>query len=299
MNNLTPLVKRVCAYMVDILIVMILSLAITSIPFLRKNTKEYQDKYSEYEEKYTKTNEFYQLLQTSYQDNEISQEEYDELLKKEIYLDILTEQYEDNKISKGEYKEITNKINEDTTNLTKDYNYILGKIAISDSIITIITTLLYFGVIQYILKGQTVGKKLLNLQVVSASKKELNIINYILRSLIINNVLLNAIGLIFLAYSSKKIYLQADSTLSLLVSIVEAITIFLVMTREDKRGLHDLLFNTKVISLEKEPNKEIKNNKPVKEEKKEKNKKLVLEAEYKEEVIDNGETRNKQKRRKK
>ena len=208
MNNLTPLVKRVGAYMIDILIVMILSLAITSIPFLRKNTNEYQDKYSEYEEKYTKTNEFYQLLQTSYKDSEISQEEYDELLKKEIYNDILTENYEDNKISKGEYKEITNKINESLTNLTKDYNYILGKIAISDSIITIVTTLLYFGVIQYILKGQTVGKKLLNLQVVSASKKELNILNYILRSLIINNVLLNAIGLIFLAYSSKKIYLQ-------------------------------------------------------------------------------------------
>ena len=85
MNNLTPLVKRVCAYMVDILIVMILSLAITSIPVLRKNTNEYQDKYSEYEAKYTKTNEFYQLLQTSYKDSEISQEEYDELLKKEIY----------------------------------------------------------------------------------------------------------------------------------------------------------------------------------------------------------------------
>ena len=91
MNNLTPLVKRICAYMVDILIVMILSLAITSIPFLRKNTNEYQDKYSEYEEKYTKTNDFYQLLQKSYEDKEISQEEYDDLLKLEIYNKLLTE----------------------------------------------------------------------------------------------------------------------------------------------------------------------------------------------------------------
>ena len=289
MNNLTPLVKRVCAYMVDILIVMILSLAITSIPFLRKNTNEYQDKYSEYEEKYTKTNDFYQLLQTSYEDKEISLEEYDELLKLEIYNNLLTEKYKDEKISKGEYKEITIKINEDTTNLTKDYNYILGKIAISDSIITIITTLLYFGVIQYFLKGQTVGKKLLNLQVVSASEKELNVLNYILRSLIINNVLLNTIGIIFLAYSSKKIYLQADSTLSLLVSIVEAITIFLVMTREDKRGLHDLLFNTKVISVEKETENKTES----------KNTKKIIDAEYKEEVPNNGEKSNKQKGRKK
>ena len=289
MKNLTPLVKRVAAYMVDILIVMILSLAITSIPFLRKNTKEYQDKYSEYEEKYTKTNEFYQLLQTSYKDNEIQQEEYDELLKLDIYNDILIEKYEDNKLSKGEYKEISNKINEDTQSLTKEYNYKLGKISILDSIITLLTTLLYFGIIQYFLKGQTIGKKLLNLKVVSASKKEINVINYILRSLIINNVLLNTIGIIFLAYSSKKIYLKADSILSMLVSIVEAITIFLVMTREDKRGLHDLLFNTKVIEVSKE----------TEQKKKLKNDKLVLDAEYKEEESNNGRKSNKTKQRKK
>ncbi len=289
MNNLTPLIKRVCAYMIDIIIVMYLSTIITSIPFLRKNTTEYQNKYSEYQEQSNKIKNYSELLSNSYIDNEITNEEYDKLLKENLYTELLTEKYEDNKISKGEYKEITNKINEDTTNLTNDYNYILGKIAISDSLITIITTLLYFGVIQYFLKGQTVGKKLLNLQVVSASKKEINILNYILRSLIINNVLLNSVGIIFLAYSSKKVYLKVDSTLSLLVSIVEAITIFLVMTREDKRGLHDLLFNTKVISLGKETNNknELKSNK------------LVLDADYKEEVTVHGEKSNKQKRRKK
>lgn len=280
MNNLTPLIKRVCAYMVDIFIVMILSVLISSIPFLRKNTQEYQNKYNEYEEKYTKINDFYQSLESSYEDNEINEEEYNELIKEETYNDLLTEKYEDNKISKGEYKEITNKINEDTTSLTNDYNYILGKIAISDSIITLVTTLLYFGILQYFLKGQTVGKRLLKLKVVSASNKKINILNYILRSLIINNVFLNAMGIIFLAYSSKSIYLKADSILSMLVSVLEAITIFLVMTREDKRGLHDLLFNTKVIYLEKEINDT-----------------KTIEADYKEEVKNNGKERNKQKKR--
>ena len=69
------------------------------------------------------------------------------------------------KISKGEYKEIVIKIEEDSKELLNKYNYILGKIAISDSIITILTTLLYFGILQYLLKGQTIGKKLLKLQV--------------------------------------------------------------------------------------------------------------------------------------
>ena len=59
------------------------------------------------------------------------------------------------------------------------------------------------------------------------------------------------------------------------------------MTRVDKRGLHDLLFNTKVISVEKENKTESKNTKK------------IIDAEYKEEVPNNGEKSNKQKGRKK
>jgi uncharacterized protein YxeA len=61
MNNLTPLVKRVCAYMMDIFIVMLLAVITTSIPFLRKNNTEYQNNYSKYEEAYTKINEYYEI----------------------------------------------------------------------------------------------------------------------------------------------------------------------------------------------------------------------------------------------
>lgn len=289
MNNLTPLVKRVCAYIIDIIIVMYLSTIITSIPFLRKNTTEYQNKYSEYQEQSNIIKNYSELLSNSYIDNEISTEEYDKLLKENLYNEILTAKYEDNKISKGEYKEIVIKIEEDSKELLNKYNYILGKIAISDSIITILTTLLYFGILQYLLKGQTIGKKLLKLQVVSSTKKELNISNFILRSLIINNVLLNVTVIIFLATTSKSIYIKADSIISLLVSIVEAITIFLVMTREDKRGLHDLLFGTKVITIETESKQKniIKNNK------------LVLDADYKEEESKNGKGTNNKKRGKK
>ena len=36
----------------------------------------------------------------------------------------------------------------------------------------------YFGIIQYFLKGQTIGKKILKLKVISASTKKINILNY-------------------------------------------------------------------------------------------------------------------------
>lgn len=278
MNNIKPLMKRVAAYMIDLFIVLILASLVSSLPLLNKNMDKYQKTYSEYEEKFNDFSEYIKLLEESYKDKEINEEEYNKLIENESYKEIIISNYEDNKITSGEYKKIVEKINSEFDVVAKDYTYILGKEGISNSIITLVCTLLYFGIFQYFLKGQTIGKKLLKLKVVSASDKKINILNYLLRSLIVNDVLLNSISIIFLLTTSKKVYTGASNTISLLISIVEAIIIFLVMTREDGRGLHDLLFNTKVISLEKEQTeiKEI-------ESKNTKSKKKIIEAEYEEE----------------
>lgn len=250
MKNIRPLMKRVCAYMIDLFIVLIIASLISSIPTLNKGIDDYQKTYSEYEKKYNEYAEYLKSLESAYNDSEITEEEYNELIKVENYKDLITSRYEDQKISKGEYNKIVEDINNEFDSLAKDYVYTLNKKGVSNSIITLSCTLLYFGIIQYFLKGQTIGKKLLKLKVISASDKKLNILNYIFRSLIVNDVLLNGIGIVFLLLTSKKVYIQADNILGILISICEAVIIFLVLTREDQRGLHDLLLNTKVISTE-------------------------------------------------
>lgn len=292
MTNLKPTIKRVAAYMIDLFVVLIIASLVSSIPFLNKNMDAYQKTYEEYENKYKEYSDYITLLQETYQDEEMNEEEYNKLIEKEKYQDILISKYEDKKITKGEYKEIIEEINKEFDKIANDYVYRLNKKGISNSIVTLSCTLLYFGVIQYLLKGQTIGKKILKLKVVSASDKKINIFNYLLRSLIVNDVLLNAIGIIFLAFASQKLYTSANNTIGMIISIVEAIIIFLVLTREDKRGLHDLLFNTKVISLEvsepeeKETLLETKNT----------SEKQVIDAEYKEEKE---ETKNKVSKSKK
>lgn len=299
MKNLKPLIKRVCAYIVDLFIILILASLISSIPILNKQMKSYQKTYDEYTNKYNKYSEYLKLLEESYSDKEINEEEYNKLIELEQYQDIITSKYEDNKISKGEYKKIIEDINNQFDKTAEEYVYILNKKGISNSIITLVCTLLYFGIFQYLLKGQTIGKKLFKLKIVSASNKKLNILNYILRSLIVNDVLLNGIGIIFLVISSKKIYTQANNILGILISISEAIIIYLVLTREDQRGLHDLLFNTKVISTE-EPIEE-NNNQAIKTKKQviKKDNSKVIEAEYIEEDIVNGKQTKKTGKRKK
>lgn len=291
MTNIKPLMKRVCAYIIDLFIVLLISSLISSIPFLNKGMDDYQKTYTEYEQKYNNYAKYLTLLEESYKDKEINEEEYIKLTEQEKYKEIISSKYEDNKISQGEYKEIVENINKKFDSVAKDYIYILNKKGISNSIITLICTLLYFGILQYFLKGQTIGKKILKLKVVSASDKKINILNYILRSLIVNDVLLNTIGLLLLVLTSKKVYTQADNIISTIISISEALIIFLVLTRIDQRGLHDLLFNTKVISTEEsiENQNELKDN----------NQKKIIEANYKEEVVDDGKEANKKRVRRK
>lgn len=290
LTNIRPLIKRVGAYLIDLFIVLLLASLISSTPFLNKGMDDYQKTYSEYEEKYNNYAEYLTLLEESYKDEEITEEEYTKLIEPEEYKEIISSRYEDNKISQGEYKEIIESINKEFDNIAKDYVYILNKKGISNSIITLVCTLLYFGVLQYFLKGQTLGKKLLKLKVVSASDKKINILNYLLRSLIVNDVLLNTISILFLVLTSKKVYTQADNILGILISISEAVIIFLVLTRVDQRGLHDLLFNTKVISIEEPTTEnEIKDN----------DKKKIIEGSYKEEVVNNGKETNKKTGRRK
>jgi len=276
MTNLKPLMKRICAYIIDLFLVLIIASLVSSIPVLNKNMDDYQNTYEEYEVEYNEYIDYLELLEEAYKDEEITEEEYNKIVEIEAYKEIIKDEYEDNKISKGEYKEIIEEVNEEFNEIVEDYDYELSKTGVSNSVITLVCTLLYFGVIQYFLKGQTIGKKILKLKVVSASDKELNILNYILRSLIVNDVLLNIVGILFLVLTSKSVYLQANNIVGILISITEAVIIFLVMTREDQRGLHDLLFNTKVISTEEIQENTIK-------ETPSKGKKKIIDANYEEE----------------
>lgn len=292
MNNTRPLMKRICAYIIDLFIVLLFSSFLTKIPLLNKNIDNYQKTYEEYEEEYNIFSEYLNLLNQSYEDELITEEEYSELIKEDKYSEIIISKYDDKEISKDEYTKITKELNQKFDNIAKDYVYILNKESIPNTIITLVCTLLYFGIIQYFLKGQTIGKKLLKLKVVSSSDKKINILNYLLRSLIVNDVFLNAIGLVFLVFSSKNIYQQADNILQVLVSVIEAIIIFLVLTREDSRGLHDLLCHTKVISTD--------SRQKVQDEEKHNNQSKVIDVDYKEESSNDGkETRKENKSRKK
>lgn len=134
----------------------------------------------------------------------------------------------------------------------KEYNYILTKEGLISSIITISSLIIYFGILPYFLKGQTLGKKALHIKIVSNTDKQLNIGQYLLRMVILNNIIfriVNVSGVYFLNKNSFYIY---SSVISYIESLIETIIIFMVILRKDNRGLHDMISGTKVIEDKKE-----------------------------------------------
>lgn len=213
-------IKRFVAYAIDILIVSMISSLITSNTLINKDFKKYMDTYEKYEEIVDKYEDDKEALQEALEYEAITDDEYDVKLEK-----------------------LNDSFNEDNVS----YNYKLIKLSIVSTIVSMLVILLYFVVIQYYFNGQTVGKKIMKLRVVSNSSKKLNILNYLFRSLILNSVLINTLSIIMVIVLSKNDYLIYNEIIYVVNYIMEMAIIFMMGFTKDNRGLQDYVANTKVI----------------------------------------------------
>ena len=213
-------IKRFVAYAIDILIVSMISSLITSNTLINKDFKKYMDTYEKYEEIVDKYEDDKEALQEALEYEAITDDEYYVKLEK-----------------------LNDSFNEDNVS----YNYKLIKLSIVSTIVSMLVILLYFVVIQYYFNGQTVGKKIMKLRVVSNSSKKLNILNYLFRSLILNSVLINTLSIIMVIVLSKNDYLIYNEIIYVVNYIMEMAIIFMMGFTKDNRGLQDYVANTKVI----------------------------------------------------
>ena len=125
-----------------------------------------------------------------------------------------------------------------------DFNYDLKKASVFSSMLSITLYSLYFIVFQRYNNGQTVGKKLLKLEVASNDGEALTMKQTLIRSLILYPIVFELIDLCIIFMLSKSLYLSVSSWLSLLQG---AVFIACCITAIFGRGLHDRLANTNVI----------------------------------------------------
>ena len=210
MNN-NIILKRIGAYLIDFIVITLISMILTKMSFINP-------KYDEYVEV---TNKYNEILSDYYE--------------KEIDIDELNE----------EVNEISYEMNK------SGYVYLIGDIVV---------IILYFGVFNYVYKGQTLGKKLMNLQIISNKDKPLKIFNYFIRCIILNGIIMDIITLIAICFNKSTYYdvYRIGSNINMMFQII----IFLsIMFSVSGRGLHDIIAGTKVINTKVSNEEVVKENK--------------------------------------
>lgn len=128
-----------------------------------------------------------------------------------------------------------------------DVYYDLQKSNTVVNVISIILTIAYFIVFQYLNKGQTIGKKLFNLKIVSTDEKPIKLSQIIIRSIFIYSLISAILNIIFVYIIGKDSYYMVSTITTMIDTLLILITVIFILFRQDKRGMHDVIAKTKVI----------------------------------------------------
>ena len=150
--------------------------------------------------------------------------------------------------------ELQEKVMNDKIKLSEyivEYNDISYKIARDTGFVALITIFLnicYFIIFQLKMNGQTIGKKIMKIQIVS-NEGNLFMNQMILRSMLSNFILMDIISFVFMLFLPKSIFLYGLLGIEIIQYVLVIVSALLIMFRKDGRSIHDILLHTKVVRV--------------------------------------------------
>lgn len=127
------------------------------------------------------------------------------------------------------------------------YNYASEGLILN--IVSTTLTFIYFGIIGFFMGGNTIGKRLMRIKVVSENEDELNPSLYILREVLLLGIIFKILGIaVTLLIKDISTWYSVYNMISNLSMLVSFMIYGFIIFRDDGRGLHDLIGKTKVVS---------------------------------------------------
>lgn len=163
---------------------------------------------------------------------------------------------------KKEIKQINNNINIITEDLLNDkidnsqylnmyakYNYKLEKKQIKTNVLNLIYIIFLYILVPFFAGGQTIGKIVTKIKIVNEDNTDIQFNKLIIRSLFVNFLIYPIVTIPLIYLFSAKIYFILSLFLILIEFLLVLFTIFMVLYRHDRKGIHDILTKTKIIKL--------------------------------------------------
>ncbi len=135
---------------------------------------------------------------------------------------------------------------EDYTAQYMNSAYQLAKVSGLTSIVSILVAVLYYVVYQTHTNGQTLGKKVMKIRVVSTDG-DLFYNQMIFRSMIANSILVDLIMFICLLFNSSYVYFYSTMIFEAIQYLITFISIIMIMNKNNGLAVHDKIVHTMVI----------------------------------------------------
>lgn len=116
-------------------------------------------------------------------------------------------------------------------------------------LITIFVSIMYFVVYQFYKSGQTIGKKIMKIKIVS-DVDNLSINTLVIRSVIINSILYQILHVALVsALDNSMDYTSIKFALESLQNMVVLISALMILYSKNKKGIHDIVSKTSVVNV--------------------------------------------------
>lgn len=129
----------------------------------------------------------------------------------------------------------------------ENYTYDIAKYGVYFTIITCVVSFLYYSICQYYSDGKTLGKALFKLKIVGKRNKRVAFFQMIIRTFLINSILVYALTILFVFMLNKQYCLLGLSIIEIFDYFFIFVSITMILFRKDNKGLHDLISGTMVI----------------------------------------------------
>lgn len=124
--------------------------------------------------------------------------------------------------------------------------YDMQKSSVTINTVSVLLSIAYFIVFQYLNRGQTIGKKLMRIKI-TENNKEPSLKAMVIRTIIINSILTGILNIVLIYLLNKNTYYTGYQIVSYIELAFAFISALFIIYRKDKLGLHDIIAKTEVI----------------------------------------------------
>lgn len=246
------IVFRILAFALDIGVCSLIIFGLSLLDFINQNNVKINEYYSYVTQNREEYNDLLESMSKYFEDGMLSDEENIEIsIKYPDYSEAFQDLKLNEDIKNREIESIKDKVDELNVTISNNLVIEINKLNWVQTVISFVVYVLYFGVLQYFMKGQTPFKRIFRLKVVKKNGGKVSLISYIIRALLVSEIIISIVDLSLLFTLSNLKYITCNYWLMQFKYIYQMGFLVCMIVRDDMRSVHDLILGTEVIRYDK------------------------------------------------